>query len=95
MTDTLRSRLLQVYSENQGRLASPSHYVDPRASWPYFDTNYLPLIEGLSRDARILEIGGGPGQFLTWMRAHGFGNLTGVEASPGDQPTPPPPSARA
>jgi 2-polyprenyl-3-methyl-5-hydroxy-6-metoxy-1,4-benzoquinol methylase len=80
----LRRRLLDSYSQNQAQLASAAHYVDPEALWPHFDVNYAPLITGVPTTARILEIGGGPGQFLTWMRARGYGNLTGVEANPGD-----------
>ena len=84
MSNGLRRRLFEVYSDNQGRLASPAHYVDTEATWSFFDTNYVPLLAGLGPESRVLEIGGGPGQFLTWLRARGFTNLTGIEASPGD-----------
>ncbi len=84
MSDGLRSRLFEVYSENQGRLASPAHYQDPHATWPFYDVNYGPLIADLPANGHVLELGGGPGQFLTWMREQGFTNLTGIEANPGD-----------
>jgi len=52
--------------------------------WPFLEVNYRPLVADLPSTVRVLEIGGGSGQFLTWMREHGFVDLTGVDASPGD-----------
>jgi SAM-dependent methyltransferase len=80
----LRSRLLDVYRENQARLASPALYADPRASWPFYDANYRRFTDSLPRDVRVLEIGSGPGQFLSWMQNEGFADLTGIDSSPGD-----------
>lgn len=84
MTDPLRERLIQTYRSNQGALASPALYADPRASWPYLETNYRPLVENLARTTRVLELGCGAGGMLGWLRSIGFANLAGVDASPGD-----------
>ena len=84
MSDLLRARLLETYRSNQGALASPALYDDPRASWPHLEENYAHLVEDAPRDARVLELGGGPGQLLAWLRFKGFTDLTGVDASPGD-----------
>lgn len=38
----------------------------------------------LKKDARILDLGSGPGYFLDEMKERGYTNLTGVTLSPGD-----------
>ncbi len=38
----------------------------------------------LAKDAKILDLGCGPGYFLDWLKAHEFTNYTGVTLSPGD-----------
>jgi SAM-dependent methyltransferase len=38
----------------------------------------------LAKDAKILDLGCGPGYFLDEMKSRGYSNLTGVTLSPGD-----------
>ncbi|MDN3027064.1 class I SAM-dependent methyltransferase [Streptomyces sp. S.PB5] len=44
---------------------------------------HLPWLEGVSRHAAILDYGCGYGRIMKELEQHGFGNLTGVDASPG------------
>ncbi|MGX1673300.1 class I SAM-dependent methyltransferase [Streptomyces sp. NPDC055400] len=44
---------------------------------------HLPWLEGISRHAAILDYGCGYGRVMEELEQRGFGNLTGVDASPG------------
>ncbi|MFJ8360075.1 class I SAM-dependent methyltransferase [Streptomyces sp. NPDC093984] len=44
---------------------------------------HLPWFDGMSRDAAILDYGCGYGRSMKELEQHGFGNLTGVDTSPG------------
>lgn len=68
------------YRSNHACRVSPLLYQDRRALWPYFDENY-DAIAGLSKDARIIEIGPGSGALMAWLIHRGFANLTGIEVS--------------
>jgi 2-polyprenyl-3-methyl-5-hydroxy-6-metoxy-1,4-benzoquinol methylase len=46
------------------------------------EENYLPLLAGLPRDARILELGCGAGDLLEFLRRTGFTKAWGVDLSP-------------
>lgn len=48
---------------------------------PYFRAKFLPLLEGISKDSRILEIGCGNGSFLSFLKAEGFNHVQGVDIS--------------
>ena len=55
-----------------------------QARWSYTawaERKYLPLLRGLSKDAPILELGCGPAYFLEFLRARGFSNAVGIDAS--------------
>jgi 2-polyprenyl-3-methyl-5-hydroxy-6-metoxy-1,4-benzoquinol methylase len=42
---------------------------------------YGPIVEELPRDARILELGCGPGDMLAFMRQRGFSDVRGIDLS--------------
>ncbi|MFJ6082343.1 class I SAM-dependent methyltransferase [Streptomyces sp. NPDC092369] len=44
---------------------------------------HTPWLEGLDRDAVILDYGCGYGRTMSTLEQHGFGNLFGVDTSPG------------
>ena len=46
-------------------------------------TQYIDPLN-LAKDAKILDLGCGPGYFLDEMKSRGYSNLTGVTLSPGD-----------
>ncbi|MGW2635350.1 class I SAM-dependent methyltransferase [Streptomyces sp. NPDC001348] len=43
---------------------------------------HLPWLDGISRHAAILDYGCGYGRIMKELELHGFGDLTGVDASP-------------
>lgn len=49
--------------------------------WRWCDVKLLPLVNGLPRDAAILEIGCGPGYFLHYLSRRGFTAARGVDIS--------------
>ena len=53
-----------------------------REYWRWCDAKLLPLVDGLSRAAAILEIGCGPGYFLQYLAGKGFRAVRGVDISP-------------
>ena len=54
---SFRNELLARYGETQARQASPAVYEDPSAAWPYYEANYRSMLEPLSREIRICEVG--------------------------------------
>ena len=84
MTDELRETLLRRYGDTQARIANPGVYDDVKAPWSYYDANYAAVVAELDPKARIAEIGSGSGSLLAWLRARGFSDLHGVDASPAD-----------
>ncbi|MFF5014921.1 class I SAM-dependent methyltransferase [Streptomyces sp. NPDC001165] len=44
---------------------------------------HLPWLDGIGRNAAILDYGCGYGRIMKELEQSGFGNLTGVDASPG------------
>lgn len=51
------------------------------ASYAWWDHKYLPLLRDLPRDAAILELGCGTGEFLGYLAERGFRNARGVDIS--------------
>lgn len=49
--------------------------------WKWCDARLLPLLAGLPKSARILELGCGPGYFLEYLRNHGFTDARGIDIS--------------
>jgi SAM-dependent methyltransferase len=47
----------------------------------WWDHKYLPLLDGLDRDAPILEIGCGSGGLLAYLGRRGFSHALGVDIS--------------
>ncbi|WP_329241887.1 class I SAM-dependent methyltransferase [Streptomyces sp. NBC_01478] len=43
---------------------------------------HLPWLDGINRQAAILDYGCGYGRVMNELEQHGFGNLTGVDTSP-------------
>ena len=66
-----------------------AHIYDEGPS-PMHDSLTTQMIEkyidplNLPKDAKILDLGCGPGYFLDGMKSRGYTNLTGVTLSPGD-----------
>lgn len=83
-TRTLRDALLDNYRYGQGRISSRSAYVETNAFWSHYDSNYSDLLATVSRKARVIDVGCGPGTLLSWLRAEGFTRIEGVDMSPGD-----------
>jgi 2-polyprenyl-3-methyl-5-hydroxy-6-metoxy-1,4-benzoquinol methylase len=50
-------------------------------SFAWWDHKYLPLLRGLARDARILEIGCGAGGLLAYLARRGFSHARGIDIS--------------
>jgi 2-polyprenyl-3-methyl-5-hydroxy-6-metoxy-1,4-benzoquinol methylase len=48
-------------------------------SWA--EKKYLPMLEGLSKDAPIIELGCGPGFFMQFLKEKGFENVKGIDLS--------------
>jgi len=69
-----RDALYEQYASTfKGRQNAPS-----RAWWEH---KYVPLLAGLPSDARILEIGCGAGELLSFLIAKGFRNTRGIDIS--------------
>jgi 2-polyprenyl-3-methyl-5-hydroxy-6-metoxy-1,4-benzoquinol methylase len=49
--------------------------------WTWYEYKYLPLLKGWERDARILELGCGPGKMLAFLQSQGFKNVKGIDIS--------------
>lgn len=45
------------------------------------DHKFGPLIEGMARDSRVLEVGCGPGYLLSWLLKLGFSSVEGIDVS--------------
>ncbi|RMG49091.1 MAG: class I SAM-dependent methyltransferase [Acidobacteria bacterium] len=84
MTERLRKALFDNYRYGQGEISSGALYKDIRAQWPYYEANYRRFVENLTQDAKILEVGTGPGSLLSWFSSQGYKDLAGVDTSPGD-----------
>ena len=84
MTEQLRKALFDNYRTGQGEISSGSVYENICAQWPYYETNYRQFIKSLPQDAKIIEVGCGPGSLLSWLNSLGYRNLVGVDVSPGD-----------
>lgn len=52
-----------------------------RSHWRWCDFRIRPLLAGLSPDARILELGCGPGYLLEYLGRSGFNRAYGVDIS--------------
>jgi SAM-dependent methyltransferase len=51
------------------------------AYWKWCDARLLPLLAGLPKSAKILELGCGPGYFLEYMRNRGYSDSRGIDIS--------------
>lgn len=49
--------------------------------WKWCDARVFPLIAGVPRDSRVLEIGCGPGYLLEYLRSKGFSRVEGIDIS--------------
>jgi SAM-dependent methyltransferase len=49
--------------------------------WKWCDVRLLPLLAGLPKSAKILELGCGPGYFLEYVRNHGYTDARGIDIS--------------
>ena len=79
MTD-FRSRLYDRYVSTFK--ADSALAGDALAShWKWCDARLFPLLAGLPKSARILELGCGPGYFLEYLRDHGYTAAQGIDIS--------------
>jgi 2-polyprenyl-3-methyl-5-hydroxy-6-metoxy-1,4-benzoquinol methylase len=61
-----------------------SEYSQPaiQAYFGWCQTKILPLVRTVNPTAKILELGCGPGIFLTFLKNQGFSNASGIDISP-------------
>ena len=86
--DDARSKLYTRYVSTFKEDHRPV-YTDPfpETTWYEFSRErhyeylYLPLLDDCSPQARILELGCGEGDMLTFLSKHGFQNVTGIDVS--------------
>lgn len=80
MTD-YRSRLYDHYLTRFVDI-NPLEFERLYGSWKVWaDNKIFPLIQDLNPDARVLELGSGPGQLLRFLTEHGFTELAGIDIS--------------
>lgn len=53
---------------------------DASAAFPDYDLNIRPLLPA-NRDAALLDLGCGMGQFLSYLKARGYQNVVGIDLS--------------
>lgn len=76
-----RAELYKTYvSGFKSKIASYSP-EDVQKQWDWADYKYLPLIQKYPKEAKILEIGCGPGFFLEYLQKRGFTNTLGIDFS--------------
>jgi SAM-dependent methyltransferase len=51
------------------------------AYWSWCRHKYRPLLEGLSREGRVVELGCGPGHMLEFLQREGFRRVEGIDVS--------------
>jgi len=51
------------------------------AYWEWCKHKYLPILERLGADARILELGCGPGHMVEFLTRSGFTRVSGIDVS--------------
>jgi SAM-dependent methyltransferase len=74
----------ELYRRYVSAFASHSSQVDERvleAYWEWCEHKFLPLLDGLDRGGRVLELGCGPGYMLDFLKRHGFTNAEGIDVS--------------
>lgn len=81
MQDDVRNTLYGRYvSTFKGK--GKSEVVDSNAfEFEWWDHKYLPLLNGLEPDARVLEIGCGAGRLLEYLGRRGFSHASGIDIS--------------
>jgi 2-polyprenyl-3-methyl-5-hydroxy-6-metoxy-1,4-benzoquinol methylase len=72
----------RVYERYVSTLKDSAEIPGGRGFWAWCEENYLPLLAGLSIDARILELGCGGGEVLEFLRRAGFTAAQGIDVSP-------------
>jgi len=53
----------------------------PKSHWQYYQYKYMPLLNAISRNSHILELGCGQGYFLEMLKKNDFLNIRGVDIS--------------
>jgi 2-polyprenyl-3-methyl-5-hydroxy-6-metoxy-1,4-benzoquinol methylase len=71
-----RSEIFEHYANHCAQF-NPS---DASAAFPDYDLNLRPLLPA-NRDAAILDLGCGMGQFLAYLKARGYQRVTGIDLS--------------
>ncbi|MBV6512592.1 MAG: Ubiquinone biosynthesis O-methyltransferase [Ignavibacteriaceae bacterium] len=76
-----RAELYKTYvSGFKSKIASYSD-EDVKKQWEWADYKYLQLLQKYPKDAKILEIGCGPGFFLEYLKNRGYDNALGIDFS--------------
>lgn len=76
-----RSDLYEKYITKFKGDAQATNVPDVSAYHQWCDSAIYPLIETIPREARVLELGCGPGNMLTYLKSVGFRDLVGIDVS--------------
>jgi len=74
-----------LYNTYVSRFKSRHLTIRPEKLETYFrwaEKKFQPLLAGVSREAKILELGCGPGYFMEFLKRHGFSQVEGIDISP-------------
>ena len=69
-----------LYAHYVSTFKNRTHRADEDAS-AWWDHKLLPLLDGLSTDAAVLDLGCGSGVLLAYLRSRGFSHALGVDIS--------------
>lgn len=69
-----------LYSQYVSAFKGATHTAEEDAS-VWWDHKLRPLLDGVSRDARMLDLGCGSGLLLAYLRSRGFSHARGVDIS--------------
>ena len=79
--DDFRRRLYERYVSTFKDEITPTDDAALLPYWRWCEHRFLPLLQGLSRSARILELGCGPGHVLAFLQRQGFTRTEGIDVS--------------
>ncbi len=71
----------QLYSRYVSAFKGPRDDAQDLRWYRWAEYKFVPLLNGLSRESPILDIGCGAGQMLQLLRDHGFTNASGIDVS--------------
>ena len=80
MTD-FRKQLYSSYETKFNRLITNVTDEDLKSQADHYKVKLLPHISKFNSNAKVLELGCGPGYLLDFLSKNGFNNLTGIDIS--------------